>query len=250
MFESFAPTLLQPPPAPLPQLPQLPPAAAAGAVRPAVLARLPAASDAAGAVPGAVLAQMLDELDCGLLLVAGNAQVMFLNHAASCELDAGHPLQLLGRTLRAGRPQDVAPLAQALAAARRGSRRMVVLGEGRRRVSVTFAPLRECVAERAGDPVGVCAVSLGRRSMCEALQLETFARTMGLTPAETRVLGQLCEGTRPADIARRQGVRIATVRTQISSIRAKTGTASIREIERMLALLPPLVGTQRQRSSG
>lgn len=245
MFESFAPPLRQPPPpAPLPPLPFVAVAAAMPAL---AVANPPVARDASGHVPGAVLAQMLDELDSGLLLVARDAQVLFLNHAASCELDAGHPLQLLGRVLRAGRPQDVAPLAQALAAARRGVRRLIVLGEGRRRVGVSFVPLRECVAERGADSAGVCVVSLGRRSTCDAMQLEVFARTMGLTPAEGRVLGQLCQGTRPSDIARRQGVRIATVRSQISSIRAKTGSASIREIERLLALLPPLVGTQRAR---
>jgi DNA-binding CsgD family transcriptional regulator len=68
---------------------------------------------------------------------------------------------------------------------------------------------------------------------------------VGLTPAETRVLELLCAGVRPTEIAGRAGVAVSTVRTQIGSIRAKTGAASIRELVRQVAVLPPLVGALR-----
>ena len=42
-------------------------------------------------------------------------------------------------------------------------------------------------------------------------------------------------------IAERQGVGLATIRTQIGSVRAKTGAASIRALVRQVAMLPPLV---------
>jgi DNA-binding CsgD family transcriptional regulator len=50
----------------------------------------------------------------------------------------------------------------------------------------------------------------------------------------------LCEGLRPSDIARRQRVAISTVRTQIGSIRLKTGASSITSLLREIALLPPM----------
>jgi hypothetical protein len=40
-------------------------------------------------------------------------------------------------------------------------------------------------------------------------------------------------------------VAVSTVRTQIGSIRAKTGAGSIRELVRQVAVLPPLVGALR-----
>jgi len=40
-------------------------------------------------------------------------------------------------------------------------------------------------------------------------------------------------------------VAVSTVRTQIGSIRAKTGAASISELVRQVAVLPPLVGALR-----
>lgn len=194
------------------------------------------------------LRRMLDEIDYGMLMVTGDGQVSYFNHAARLELDGTHPLQMLGRTLRAHRPQDVAPLYDALAAAQRGLRRLLTLGEGDQRISVSVVPL-----PRGGDDEGgterrqpLVLLVLGKRQVCEQLSVQGFARSVGLTPAETRVLEQLCAGVRPGDIALRQGVAISTVRTQIGSIRAKTGAASIRELVRQVAVLPPLVGALRQ----
>jgi hypothetical protein len=40
---------------------------------------------------------MLDEIDYGMVLVGEGNHVLHVNHAARAELDADHPLQLLGR---------------------------------------------------------------------------------------------------------------------------------------------------------
>ena len=39
---------------------------------------------------------------------------------------------------------------------------------------------------------------------------------------------------------------VSTVRTQISSVRAKTGAASIRALVKQVAQLPPMVGALRR----
>lgn len=188
---------------------------------------------------------MLDEIDYGMLLVSADAQVSYLNHAARLELDGEHPLQLLGSTLRAHRAQDVAPLYDALAAAQRGLRRLVTLGEGTQRVCVSVVPLPGPTASGHTDPARATLLVLGKRQVCEQLSVQGYARSVGLTPAETRVLEQLCAGARPGDVAARAGVAVSTVRTQIGSIRTKTGAGSIRELVRQVAVLPPLVGALR-----
>jgi DNA-binding CsgD family transcriptional regulator len=186
---------------------------------------------------------MLDEIDYGMLLVTADAQVSYLNHAARLELDGDHPLQLpAGNALRARQALDVAPLYDALAAAQRGLRKLVTLGEGAQRVSVSVVPLPDL----AGETGHVTLLVMGKRQMCEQLSVQGFARSVGLTPAETRVLELLCTGVRPTEIASRAGVQVSTVRTQIGSIRAKTGAASIRELVRQVAVLPPLVGALRK----
>jgi DNA-binding CsgD family transcriptional regulator len=76
--------------------------------------------------------------------------------------------------------------------------------------------------------------------------VQSFALAHRLTPAETGVLQGLCGGRSPLEIAHAQCVAISTVRTQISSIRAKTGADSIRDLVQQVATLPPLVSALRQ----
>ena len=71
--------------------------------------------------------------------------------------------------------------------------------------------------------------------------LPLFAQAHLLTMAESAVLRGLCSGSRPAEIAERTGVAISTVRTHIGNIRAKTGSQSVRDLIRMVTVLPPIV---------
>jgi len=189
------------------------------------------------------MAQMLDTLDYGMLLLADTNRVSHVNKAARRDLDELHPLQLVGpahgpHQLQARYGFDVLPLREALVGAgQRGLRRLLQLGDARHRVSVAVVPLPALTAD---DPPGV-AVLLGKRQMCEELTVDWFARSHNLTATETTVMKGLCADLTPQEIAARQGVGLATIRTQIGSIRLKTGACSIRALVRQVALLPPLV---------
>jgi DNA-binding CsgD family transcriptional regulator len=188
------------------------------------------------------LALMLDEIDHGMVLLLDGHHVVHANHVATGELDSEHPLQLLGRELRARHSADVAPLHDALTAARRGLRRLITLGHDKQAVSIAVVPLGG--GSGSDDHSGTLLV-FGKRRSCQALSVQAYARGQGLTRAETAVLQLLCEGAEPQDIARRHDVAISTVRTQISCIRAKTGSASIRDLTQRVAMLPPLVSALR-----
>lgn len=188
------------------------------------------------------LAAALDELDYGMLLLTDSGHVVRVNHAAQVELDGQHPLQLLGREVRARHAHDVVPLHTALQnAAQRGLRKLLPLGEGANRVSVSVVPL--CTEHVSGEASTL--LILGKREVCEPLSVQGFARSHRLTPAETRVLVVLCQGVPPTEAAAELGVGIATVRSQIGSIRQKTGAESIRALVRQVAVLPPLMGVLR-----
>ncbi len=90
---------------------------------------------------------------------------------------------------------------------------------------------------------------LGRRQPCSALGLETLAGSYGLTLAERRVLGALVREATPRDIARQHAVALSTVRTQISSIRAKFGTRSIEGLLLRAAEVPPVASALRLAAS-
>lgn len=207
-----------------------------------------------GRDPAAWLTRMLDEIDYGMLLVTADAHVAYLNHAARLELDGQHPLQLCNQRLGAHSPPDVAPLFDALAGAQRGLRKLLTLGCGAQQVSISVVPLQAVpvasVASVASASFGdaedaLTLLVLGKRQVCERLSVQGYARSHHLTPAETRVLEGLCDGVQPSQIAANANVAVSTVRTQIGSIRIKTGASSIRELVRQVAVLPPLVGALR-----
>jgi DNA-binding CsgD family transcriptional regulator len=201
---------------------------------------------AAGPDPAAWLTRMLDEIDYGMVLVAADGRVAYMNHAARLELDGQHPLQLSDQRLGAHSPPDVVPLYEALADAQRGLRKLLSLGSGAQQVCISVVPLHDLpLVGGSGRDDALTLLVLGKRQVCEHLSVQAYARSRQLTPAETRVLEGLCGGRRPADIAAEAGVAVSTVRTQIGSIRAKTGTGSIRELVRQVAVLPPLVGALR-----
>ncbi len=184
------------------------------------------------------MSQMLDEIDYGMLLLSGQMRVVHVNKAARCDLNAQHPLQLLGTQLRARHAHDALSLDNALVgAAQRGLRRLLNLGDDIQRISVSVVPLPEL----AQEPPHAVLLVLGRRRMCEELTVDCYARSHGLTAAESAVIKGLCADLSPRQIAQRQGVGLATVRTQIGSIRFKTGVGSIKALVRQVAMLPPLV---------
>lgn len=192
-------------------------------------------------VPPAVwrwLMAALDELDYGIVLLFDGAHVVHINEAARIELDDRHPLQMLGNELSARLPRDVFALYEAVtAAASRGLRRLLILGEEPRRASVSIVPL-----DAADSGPRAVLVTLGKRAVSETLSIHGFAKSHGLTSAETRVLVALCGGHPPLEAARQLGVAISTVRSQIGSIRAKTGAESIPALVRQVAVLPPVMG--------
>jgi DNA-binding CsgD family transcriptional regulator len=184
------------------------------------------------------MSQMLDTLDYGMLLLAHRGQVCHVNKAAWRDLDGLHPLQIEGGRLTARSKRDANALCEALrGAADRGLRGLLQLGDGPSSISVAVVPL----PAPGGDELSGVAVLLSKREVCEELSVDWFARSHKLTPAETVVMKGLCGDFTPQQIADRQGVALTTIRTQIGSIRQKTGARSICALVRQVALLPPLV---------
>jgi DNA-binding CsgD family transcriptional regulator len=185
---------------------------------------------------GALLVRVLDELDVGVVLLGSDAEVLHLNHRAHRQLGGALPLQVLGGQLRSDDPVGLARLHDALRdATQRGLRRLLAVGRGDDRQLAALVPVQP----------GMAALLLGRTQVCEDLALQCFAREHALTAAETRVLAALGRGQQPGDIAREQGVKISTVRTQIGAIRGKTGAGSITALVRLVAGLPPMVSVLR-----
>lgn len=81
---------------------------------------------------------------------------------------------------------------------------------------------------------------LDRETLCGAIELQLFASSSGLTPAESRVLSRLTYGLRPTQIAHEHGVSLTTVQSQVAALRAKTQASSVLDLLAGVARLPAL----------
>jgi DNA-binding CsgD family transcriptional regulator len=181
-----------------------------------------------------MLQAALDEADHPLVIVDRELALQFANREAQRQLrELCSPVRLAGGALTADEA-SYRSLREAAADAVLNARRCaLLLGRGAELLAVSVAPLREPCADQV-------LITLARRRICSPLTLRAFARPWSLTPSELRVLEALSRGLDPAAIAGECGVAVSTVRTQLCSVRGKTGTGSIDALLRLLAQLPPL----------
>ncbi|CAD5373273.1 hypothetical protein RA210_U30185 [Rubrivivax sp. A210] len=185
------------------------------------------------------LAQSLDHVGHGMLLVSAGARVLHANRQAHAALDELAPLRIECGRLVARTAVDTAALQDALQAAiQRGLRRMISLGSGSQAATLAVLPLASAGEDGSS---GAALVSLPQSRRTHDLAVHNFARMHGFTAAETAVLEGLLEGQRPTDIALAKGVQLSTIRTQIGQLRQKCGAHSIRELLARVAALPPML---------
>ena len=180
------------------------------------------------------LTMMLDEMDHGLLLLDANCGLRHANQLGWQSLQAGDGLRVIKNQVLPRHAEELSGFIGALLGACSGRRRMLNLGSADGAMPVAFVPMS------SPEDDGLAMLVLGKRHRCESLTLDFFARTHGLTTAETKVLRALCDGQRPKEVARGFSVAVSTVRSQISSIRIKTQTASIGDLLNRVAVLPPI----------
>lgn len=110
-----------------------------------------------------------------------------------------------------------------------------------KRFSLTLTRMQQRPsALNGGDPANtsdvLCLVApLDGRRIATARQLMDF---FGLSGAEARLARAICHGDSVEEYARDQGLRLPTVRTQLSSIFNKTGTERQATLVRLIAGIP------------
>jgi DNA-binding CsgD family transcriptional regulator len=212
---------------------------------------LSAPAFAEATLPDGLVEEVLDQLHVGLAIVGPGSELdlVFVNRAARREC-ALHPmLRIDSQRLVVLEPLLRADLAVALDTARSGRWSLVQLWqlghlERLERLAQAEEPLTLALVPLTPTQPGtprLVLLAFGVQGEGRTLALQCYAQACGLTPAESRVLSALDAGGSPQQIARQQQVAISTVRTQICSIRVKTGARSITDLVRMLRNLPPLM---------
>ncbi len=196
-------------------------------------------SDAMPAPAYQMPSAVFDELEFGLIVCDAPSEVVFANKAAQNEL-ASQRLMLCRGTDLSRAPGAAGELEVALQQALgRGRRSLIRLRRPGDELLVAVQPLAD-----AGGASRALLV-LGRREPCSELGLELLASSYGLTLAERRVLAALVRESTPKEIAAQHDVALSTVRTQISSIRAKLGTRNVEGLLLRAAQVPPMASALR-----
>ncbi|MBQ0942285.1 hypothetical protein KAK07_02930 [Ideonella sp. 4Y16] len=189
-----------------------------------------------GSAPGGVLMNaMINQIGCGLLACDRDGRLLFANRTAQRELEAGRVLALRDQWVR-GTDAGHAEFQMALReAADRQRARLLQLGDEGERTMLAVTPIWEPSLNHR-----VALVMIGQRLPGSALALQMLALRQGLTQTETRVLAALLANQKASEIAQSHGVGLATVRTQIQSVRNKFGVRSIDALLLQVAALPPI----------
>lgn len=87
-------------------------------------------------------------------------------------------------------------------------------------------------------PSASLVVLIRTREAVQPVGPPLYQRAFGLTPAEARLADALAHGASPRGYAETAGLSVATVRTQIRALLAKTGAGSLRALVVLLASLP------------
>jgi len=185
----------------------------------------------------AVLVGMLDEIDYGLMVLGADAQILLANQLARLELGGERFVRRRQDRLAAGSARHGSKIEAALRNIQRGQRSLVTLSGSDGELALSFVPLNSN-AQTAEAPLAL--IILGKRDACEALTLQQYGQLHGLTGAEQALLPAIIRGLSVEAIAQQQCVALSTVRTQLGSIREKTGATSLRMLMARLTSLPPI----------
>jgi len=188
----------------------------------------------------------LDSLSYALWIVTAERSLQHLNTRAEAILQASDGLVIKQGRLYAlnGAHAHLARMIKAAAqpnGASRGGTLSIERSNGKPSYQVFVVALPEKSAFAVERQVPLALV-LAKDAAQRVAAPPLFARLYGLTPAEGRLAAALLAGKTPGEHATAAGVSIATVRTQMHAVLAKTGTRRQAELVCLLANLPDLDG--------
>ncbi len=188
-------------------------------------------------LPAEWLLQAADALALPTALLTAAAELVYSNAAFQRVLaDPAGPLRLRAGRLLPAHPEAAGAFAVSVSAAAQGG--PVALKAAVDGLQGHLAPLTMPALAGGQRPLPVCLVLTIERHDMSVLDL--YAAQYGLTAAETRVLKSAAGGAQPEQTARRFGLKVATVRGHLISIRRKTSHASQQALLLELARLPPV----------
>ena len=200
------------------------------------------------------LEETVDSLSAGIFLTEQGGRISYMNNSAERLLNSGKVLRAANGRLTAVRPRARTALAKALAhsvegraPSKTGGHAVALPDEEGPGLVASVLPLewREARNPLSGLP-GAAAVIVQDPAEPPPLPGPAFAELYGLTDAELRVLQIIVRGLTSQEIAEELTLSIATVKTHLRKIFAKTNTSRQAELIRLLTTTTPPVAAVRR----
>jgi DNA-binding CsgD family transcriptional regulator len=175
----------------------------------------------------------IDRLRVGVLLTDAAARPFLVNHAAERLMARTRAWAIRPDGLTLAKPADTARLRHLIATAAAttagsdtmsGSDLLVMAPDGLTPIQFWITPLARSHLGSDLTAPSACAAVFVACPGATRLPWRRVAVQYGLTQAEARLAVALCEGLSVEEAAARFGVSLATVRTQLKAVLAKTGT--------------------------
>jgi DNA-binding CsgD family transcriptional regulator len=202
-------------------------------------------------VEAAALADTLDGLAAGMILVGSSGRIVHANASGLAMLDDGSVIRGRGGKLTAADAQgdrilqDIF-LGVAGGDAITGTQGIAVplTAPHRDRYIAHVLPLTAGARKKAGATyAAVAAVFVRKTALDLPHPIETIATTFKLTPAEMRVLMMIVQVGGIPEVAPVLGVSETTVKTHLQRVFAKTGTSRQADLVKLVAgYMSPLAG--------
>ncbi|MFC4165882.1 helix-turn-helix transcriptional regulator [Teichococcus aestuarii] len=190
--------------------------------------------------------EALDRMTGGIVILAADRRILFMNRAARRLLEERSGCATTGNGGRLRLTYGPADerfsllLAQAttMGPPRRANTLRCPRAEGLPALMLLVAPFQPqtMVAMPGAAPLALLLIS-DPRDVPPPLPDQLMA-LFGLTPAEAGVAASLAQGLSPEEVAQAREVRLSTVRSQVQALLAKTGTRRQGELLRLLLSLP------------
>ena len=191
----------------------------------------------------ATFADLLGEISAGMFLVDSASRIVHANAAGHVMLDDGDVLTAVGGQLVAKDTRVDQSLREIVSAAASGDAALGIKGIA---VPLTMHPTEPYVAHvlpltsgerrQAGASYAAVAALFVRKAVLEAPSPpEVIAKAYKLTPSELRVLLAVVEVGGVPEVATALGVAETTIKTHISRLFEKTGTARQADLVKLVA---------------
>lgn len=183
---------------------------------------------------------ILDHLGVPILLVKGDASVHYVNAAARTLIEGNGLIKVVNDMLGTGHAPDGQRLKNAIAdTCANGAGHVVVLGAESQAqpLVVLVLPFHDDASPERGRALVLMRSGLG---MSEIL-VNSLRQLFRLSPAEASIAVALGTGADLSELARQRHVKLNTLRSQVASIMAKTGTRRQAQLVALVARIDTII---------